>query len=305
MQAASLEWIRSERGDDDVVNAQALHRTFLDSVRQGDRVIDAVRADELQAASRILVGEVFTPSTESYALPLEKAIRREDGEMREAFVRLAGATGSAGPFTRDHLTSHVLEARARSEVSVAASSFIRFRLVHAQLLIGAVLDPAGGDPSFTSVLNLVARNEMDVWAAVAEESGSAPTIASVAKVRAADRRVSSLATAVTQQLQAGRTAAARRLFTESLAPAIDGEIAAVNAAIVSDERFIETAMTTVVDEHRNVGAIMMLVSLLALALAFVSALAARRLARRLASTTSAVRSFAAGDVRADRGARER
>jgi signal transduction histidine kinase len=69
----------------------------------------------------------------------------------------------------------------------------------------------------------------------------------------------------------------------------------VNAAIGSDERFIETAMTDVVDEHQRVAGIMMLVSLLALALAIVSGVAARRLARRLASTTSAVRAFAAGE----------
>ena len=146
VRSASREWMRSERSDDDILNAQALHRTYLDIVRQGDRVIDAVRDGELESASRILVGQVFVPSTESYALPLDKAIRREDGQMRAAFVRLAAATGSAGPFTRDDLTSHVLEARARSEVSVAASSFIRFRLVHAQLLIGAVLDPGRERP---------------------------------------------------------------------------------------------------------------------------------------------------------------
>jgi signal transduction histidine kinase len=188
----------------------------------------------------------------------------------------------------------VLAARTRSELSVAASGFIRFRLVHAQTLTGALLDPQRADPAFPSVMDLVARNEMDVWAGAAAESGEASSIATVSKIRSADRRVSALATAVTQQLQAGRIAAARRLFTEGFAPAVDAEIDAVNAAIAADERFIESAMTTVVDEHRQVAGLMMLVALVALALAFVSALAARRLARRLASTTAAVRSFATG-----------
>jgi signal transduction histidine kinase len=294
-QTASRDWIRSERGDDDIANVQTLRRTFLDIVRQGDRVIDAVRTGDQEAASRILVNQVFIPSTESYALPLDRAVRRQDSEMREALVRLAGATGAAGPVASDHLTSHVLDARTRSELSLAASSFIRFRLLHAQILTGAVLDPREADPAFTSVMDLVARNEMDVWTAVASESGATSAIASIAKIRAADGRASALATAVTQHLQAGRIAAARRLFAEGFAPAIDVEIGAVDAAIAADERLIESAMTTVVDEHRRIASLMMLVALLALALAFVSALAARRLARRLASTTAAVRSFAGGE----------
>lgn len=288
---ASAEWIRLERGGADAANTRALDRSFIAFGRDAKRVLDALSAGDPGAAKHILLDRIFRPSTESYALPLDRAIRREASEMRVAFVRLAGATGAAGPLTNGHLTEHVLEGRTRSELSLAASGFIRLRLIHAQLLAGVLLDPAASEPALASVMDLVARNEFDVWSGLADASGSPDVVATADRIGDADARVSAIATALFDRLRRGDMPGAQRAFATSFAPAVDAEIRAVDEAIAADERVIASAMSDVVAEHRGIAVVMALVALGALSLALVSGFAARRIARRLATTTAAVRSF--------------
>lgn len=293
-------WIASEPSNADARQARAVMGALNELDRVAQQLIQAVGRDDAPEATRLFVDGLSLPATKQLSLPLDQATRREEHQMREAFVRLSGDAAAAGPLASSRLTDHVVRAASRVDRALSLSGYMQIRLLHASLLTLSLLGTDVFDPAALPLLAGFASSELGPWEQLTRKAAADDPrlMSTVPLIVETNTKLDETGQRIATLMGSGDLEGARGLLASEFESAMNAQLSSVKRLIAADEAFADETISFVIRDARLIAAIIATFALIVLALALVSAVAAQRAARRIALTIRAVRELGSGDYAA-------